>query len=332
MALKAATALANESKTPELDRERDVLIEQIVSGEKPDAVKQFKALIQKRDLIVATSESAKARVAEAERIARTEEQRRDVVREAWTKRVESRLHYCVMAPDPKDAFIARRPYDPPLDWGKVIRKEKIRLLGKNELDEGKPATMYEVAGVRKHYFVHGEIMRDPFVAEVGDLVLLCAERAGYDKTRSDDAFELWRGDAPLYPPSWPQPVQRGGLAARIARVPLIAEKARFNPFHVSRNDMYWAISDVKLHWPADRSIVVDAEVQADLGGGRYEMLSESGKQYTWILEVPPSLPNKALLLPAHSVWLIANQAHFDKTLRKLVLVAQDLEEHYVIEK
>ena len=333
MLVVAIPAAAAPAETPELDHERDGLIERLARGENVEAsMRRWKELIRQRDSVVPTSSAAKERAQNVERLQRDEGQRRRDLRAEWAKRVESRLHHCVLAQDPKQATDRRRRYDPPVDWGKIVRKEKIRLVGKNAFDDGEPATMYELDGVRQRYYLHGELMRPPLVAEVGDLVVLCAERAGYDKSRPDDAFELATHAAPLYPPSWPQAIQRGGLAVRVTRPPLLIDKTRWKPIHITRNDLFWAIRDVKLRWPEDATVVVDAEVDADLGGGRFAMLTEERDAPTWILEVPPSLPRQKLLAVGHSVWIIMSHARFDRALKKLVFVAEDLEEHYLIEK
>ncbi len=326
-------AWADEPKTPELDQERDGLIASIARGENVDAnIRRWKELVRQRDRVVATSAAAKARVADTEQLQKNEGQRRRELRAVWEKRADSKLHYCVLSQDPKHPTDNHRIHDPPVDWGKIVRKEKIRLVGKNAFDDGDPATMYELVGQRQKYYLHGEIMRPPLVAEVGDLVLLCVERAGYDKTRPDDAFELATHAAPLYPPSWPEAVQRGGLAARLTRPPLLVDKTRWKPLHVTRNELFWAVKDVKLRWPADATVVVDAEVDADLGGGRFAMLTEDHDKPGWILEVPPSLPRQKLLQTGHSLWIIMGHARFDRTLKKLVFVAEDLEGQYLFER
>jgi hypothetical protein len=49
----------------------------------------------------------------------------------------------------------------------------------------------------------------------------------------------------------------------------------------------------------------------------------------FVLEVPPSLKNRELLKPRALVWLIMSDPRFDKSIKKLVLRAEDIEAHYV---
>jgi hypothetical protein len=322
-----STARADEKpQTPALDQERDELLARITRGDDLDAsVRRFGQLLDERDRVIATSQAAVAR--------RDEElQRRRALRSAWSESADGHVAGCVLSPDPAHPLPAIDRYTPPVDWGLVVRKEHTRLLPKNALDEGKPATMYEIAGRKRHYFVHAETMwprEHPLVAEVGDLVLLCVERAGYDLSRPDDRFEEAVGDAPHYPAAWRAPVQRGGIIARIARPPLITEKTRWNPIHVSRNWLYWAVESVVWKLPGDGFVLAAVEVDADLGNGRYRMLSEEADKATWILDVPPTVKHRELMQPGQSVWVIMGHHRFDPALKKLVLTAEDLEERYV---
>ncbi len=86
---------------------------------------------------------------------------------------------------------------------------------------------------------------------------------------------------------------------------------------------------MKWKYPDDAFVLSNIEIGDDLGGGHYQIDASQGLD--WVLEVPDKLKNKELLVPGHSVWAILGHHRFDKTLKKLVLVAEDLEERYVFE-
>ena len=78
----------------------------------------------------------------------------------------------------------------------------------------------------------------PFVANVGDLALVCNGDTGeHDNTEPPD----WRGspDDPSMrvPAYWHGKLQRHGFAARIAAVPKIAQKASWNPIHITLGEL-----------------------------------------------------------------------------------------------
>jgi hypothetical protein len=308
-------AWAGRETTPELDAERDQLIDKIARGVEVEAsVRRFKQLVQERDQKIATSKAAQDK-----------EQKERQARKEWLDAYKKTADYevswrCTLASDPANP--------PPSDegrfkgdWGKVVKKEKVRLQPKNELDEGEPATMYEIAGLKQRYFVWGErfgFHRDqPFVAEKGDLVLVCASGTHTEKR---------------LPAPWSaEKIQSGGFAARLAAPPLIARKTRWNPIHITSNRIYWAIKDVKWKY-GDAFVLTHLEVEEDLGGGRYRVFADNSQKVDWVLEVPPKIKNKELLVPHHGVWAILGGQRFDKTLKKLVLVAEDLEQRYIVEK
>jgi hypothetical protein len=329
--IAATAAAAPPVDTPELDAERDQLIERIAVGRDYDAsVRRLRELVRQRDQLIATSNAAVAGKRAAEQAERDARTRRRAIRDEEKKALDHPLVGCVMSPDPAHPLPSRDRYKPRVDWGRVVRKEATRLLPKNALDDGTPATMYEIAGLAGHYFVHAEIMarQHPFIAEVGDLVVLCVERAGYDTSRPDDQFEVATGNAPLYPPAWQQPVQRGGYIVRVKRPPRIVDKTRWMPLQITRNDFFWMIKDVRLRFPPDANVLSNVEFDRDLGNGRWLMLSEDD-DVTWILEVPRGLRGADKLAVGHSRWVIMSHAHFDTTLKKLVLVAEDLEDSYL---
>ena len=300
-------------ETPDLDAERDQLIDKLMRGVEVDAsTKRFKALVQERDRRVATSAAAVQKEKEQRDAERAY---RDAYRRTADHEVSSR---CVLAADPA--------HPPPndasglkADWGKVVRKESVRTVPKNALDEGDPVTLYEVAGVRKSYFLWAEHFgpkRDtPFTAERGDLVLVCA--GGTARNRR-------------LPAPWSDvEVQEYGFATRLAAPPLITKKKKWDPIHITENRFFWAVHDVKWKYPPDGFVLSHLEILEDLGGGRWRIATLN--KLDWVMEVPPALAHKELLVPGHTVWAILGQPRFDTTLRKLVLVAEDLEDRYIVE-
>jgi hypothetical protein len=315
---------------PAVIEERDALIDKIARGESVDAsVKRFAALVKERDRTIATSRAAK----EAEEKARIAE--RDA-RQEYEKTADHDAGWrCTFSVDPKHPV----PSDEMrfrADWGRVVKKEKTRLLPKNALDEGEPATLFEIAGQARHYFIRGEKFgpgnrtRD-VEGEVGDLMLVCdgddghhdnTERYGYRGSPDDPSTRV--------PDYWRGKLQRHGFAARIAGVPKIAGKGKWNPIHITSSRYFWAIHDVKWKYPAGAFVLSDMTVGQDLGGGRWDIPVEN--KLSFVVEVPPGLPHKEVMQTGHNAWMILGHPRFDATLHKLVLVAEDLESRYVIDK
>ena len=332
-ALVAAAATARASQPvddPAVVEERDGLIDKIARGEDLDAsVRRFAAMVKERDRTIATSRAAK----EAEEKARLAERE---ARQAYEKSADSDAGWrCTFSVDPRHPV----PSDEGRfrgDWGRVVKKEKATLTPKNALDAGEPATLYEVAGLLRHYFIRGEKFgpghptRD-FVAEVGDLVLVCD---GDDGHHDNTERYGWRGSpddpATRVPDYWRGKLQRHGFAVRIAAVPKIAQKGRWNPIHITSSRYFWAIHDVKWKYPEGAFVLSDLTVGQDLGGGRWDIPVEN--KLSFVVEVPPNLPRRDVMQTGHNAWMILGHPRFDRTLRKLVLVAEDLESRYVIEK
>jgi hypothetical protein len=205
------------------------------------------------------------------------------------------------------------------DWGRVVQKTPVRLPPKNDLDEGEVATMVEVAGRARRYLLRAEkagIDGKPLTAEKGDLVLVCDGGASADRA--------------LPPPFAGERVQRSGFAVRVAAPPKIAEKARWNPRHITGSRFYWAIREVKWKYPPEEFVLSHVEIAADLGEGRFSV--ETNNDLSWVLEVPPSLPRRQLIAPGRALWVIMGRPRFDRGLKKLVLVAEDVEERYVTDR
>jgi hypothetical protein len=317
--LVSGVASAREEENPEADAERDTLIEKIANDQNYEAsVKRLKELVLERDKRIATSRAA----VEAERAKRDEEIRqqkeRNRIREEYEKSADYAVaNHCTVAVDPRNPV--KGPNDSyHVDWGKITRREQTRLPPKNELDEGDPVLMFEVKTVTGTYQFDaarfGHDRNHPFEGKVGDFVIFCK---GSD-----------RGDK--IPKGWGPRVVDYGVAVHAAGPPLIAKKTRWSYIvPVTDNFMRWAIRDVKWKLPDEAFVVSHVEVVKDLGGGRYEIYGD--RELTWVLEVPPTVKNREVLMPGHSAWVIAGQHRFDRGLHKLVLVAEDIEARYVMD-
>jgi hypothetical protein len=301
--------------TPEFNAERDTLLEKIARGQDFEAsVRRFAMLLKQRDTLIATSRAAQ------------EQKRREIdTRAAWQEAYRKTVDHdaswrCVLSVDPRRPVqVAGVHGNFPADWGRVVRKETIRLPPKNDLDEGERVTMYEVAGLARRYLIRGEHYGHPYggplVADKGDLLLVCDGGTDHDER---------------LPPSWSGDIQRAGYAAPLTAPPRIADKGRWNPIHITNNFFFWAIHDVRWRIPPNIYVLSNIEIVRELGGGRYEIAALQDK--TWVLEVPPTVKRREILVPGHMVWAIMGGAHFDRELKKLVLVAEDLEERYIPER
>jgi hypothetical protein len=309
-----------------LESERDALIARITRGDDVEgAARRFAALLRQRDQIVATSHAAKQAEADAKKALRD-------WREQYEKSVDYDLGWrCTLSVDP------RRPVPSDegrfrADWGRVVRKEAVRLAPKNPLDEGEPATLYEIAGQARHYLIRGEGFghgrHEAFVADVGELALVCDG----DGTRHHDPEELLHPnvgdpDARL-PPSW-RGLVRHGFAARIKAPPRIVNKGRWNPIHITATNYFWAIHDVRWKYPAGAFVLSNLPLGREIDH-RWEIMVE--RDQSFLVEVPPSLARRSALVAGHRAWLILGQPRFDAALHKLVLVAEDIEATYVDEE
>jgi hypothetical protein len=300
----AATARAAGAPidSPATLAERDALIDKIARGEDVErSLARFAALVHERDRVEATSQAAK----EAARQAALEQ--RDW-QEAHRKSADYDLGWrCTLSVDPKHPVPSTESRYR-ADWGRVVRRDQSRLPPRTALDEGELVVEYEVAGQARRYRFRGERMgRDhrAFDAAVGDLVLVCAgERDGAD------------GE-----------LLRSGFAARIAALPRIVDKQRWNPIHVTRTAFFWAIRKVLWPHPPEAFVLASLPLGPSLGGGRWEIPVENKESF--VVEVPPALARKEALVTGHDVWLILGNARFDRALKKLVLTVADIEPRYV---
>ena len=312
-------ARAAEDPTPELNAERDRLIEKIRDGVDYDAsVKRFGELLGKRDVAIATTEAAREKERARSEAERAERDARLKLRHDYEHTADHEVSWrCTLSPDPAHPVPSTEGRFK-ADWGKVTRKEAIRFAPKNALDDGEPATMYEIAGQKHAYVLHGEHVswdrQRQFAADVGDLVLVCASGERTEKR---------------LPASWGPKIQEG-FAVKLASVPRIAKKARWNPIHVTGSALFWAVKDVKWKYPLGVPILFNLEIGSDLGDNKFRVEIEQG--LFWVLDVPPSVKRPVALQPGQHVWAILGNPRFDKSVKRLVLTAEDLEERYIDEK
>ncbi|MBX5481645.1 MAG: hypothetical protein IRZ16_07365 [Myxococcaceae bacterium] len=304
-------------KTPELDEARDRLLAKIVRGEELDAsIAALKALVEQRDALIPTSARARAEEEEFNRVRRSWE-------EDWRKTADSEVAWrCRLEADPSRPHENHAAGVPewPSDWGVVTRREQIHVEGENALDEGETWTVYEVKGRRRTYRFRakgfGIFRRERFEAEKGDLVLVCD-----GGTSTEEKL----------PPGWRENFQRSGFAVRLRSPPKIAQKAKWNPLQITDTTLYWTIKDVKWRFRGDTYVLDNIAIAKDLGQGRYLIDVDVGDGLDAIVEVPPGLPRRELMVPGTRVWAILGHPRFDKSVRKLVLTVEDLEERYIDE-
>ena len=321
LAIPGRPAAENADPTAHLSAERDALILKITSGQDYAAsVKRWKELVAEHDRLVANLARAKEIQLTSRENHLKELQARTKLRDEYHATADYDVSWrCTFSPDPAHPIPSTEGRFKP-DWGKVVRKEQLRRPPKNALDEGELVTMFEVKGLARSYQFAGERFnygrhRESFDAALGDLVLVCV---GSEDTSRDA------------PPGWGPTLVRSGFAVRIAEPPLIVKKARWAPIHVTGSFFFWAIHDVVWKPAPEAFILSNIEILRDLGDRRYEI--DAGQNLSWIMEVPPAVKIKEPLAPGRAVWAILGHHRFDPSIKKLVLVAEDLEPHYIVEK
>jgi hypothetical protein len=320
-----AVAVAGPARSAEPDPaevERDALIDRIAAGSDYDAsVRRFAELLRARDRVKATSEAARKR--EADELAEARAARATVAAS-----LDGRLaHSCRIVTEPRDAPFSTHAWDELwLDWGKVTRSESVKIPGENALAEDTTVHMIEVAGRRRTYRIADE--KRAIALAAGDLAVVCATQDADHDPAYRHMREKIEGPSveDRLPAAWRGIEHHGPLVARVREVPHIATKARWHPVHVTDNDVWWAIRDVKWRWP-DRDVVTFARVAAALGGGLYEMEAEDA--VVWLMEVPSGVDARAITV-GKGVWAVLGNARFDRARKKLVLTAVDLEPSYFI--
>ena len=251
---RAGAARRIRPTIPAVLEERDALIDKIARGEDVDAS------------VRASPRSSRSATASSPPRARPRRRRRR--RALRRARVQGGRTQDRRLTTPAGA--ARSPLDPknPVpsdegrfrgDWGRVVKKEAVRLTPKNALDEGEPATLYEVAGQARHYFIRGdELRRRPPISRSSPTSATWCSCATATPASTTTPSRPTGAAAPTTrrcacPTYWRGKLQRHGFAARIAAPPKIAGKRRWNPHpHHARRDYFWAIKDVKWKYPRER--------------------------------------------------------------------------------
>ena len=313
------TAAVPPPDPPEVLAERDALVDKIAQGEDTDAsIERFAALFR------AHAGQKQAFQAAQEREVALQKSLSEYRRSADYVAGE----HCALNADPQHPEWRGETDAWRTDWGKVVRKETVRLAPKNAFDEGEEITLYLIAGAQKTYTMTGKgpsyPIGKPLSAKVGDLVFLCMM-----------AMESHGSGSP-YPPDFRDNIVSQGFALPLRSPPRVVDKKRWNPLHiVGAARLRMAITRVEWHYPEDRNYLhhmlverewTDAPVPPPPGITRYLITAE---RESYVLEVPAGLKNRELLQPGRYVWAIMNKPRFDKALRKLVLAAEDLEAQYI---
>lgn len=317
-AFPANAARGRTPETPELDAEREKLIEKILRGETfEQSVAAFAALVQKRDPIIPTS-------ARAQKARREQLDTKYAWQAEWKKTADSEVAWrCRLGVDP--ANMPRPPGSSGVpdwegDWGVITRKEQIRKAPKNDLDEGELVTVYEMKGQRRTYRFPAEnfgiFKQRRFEAQKGDFILLCD--GGTDTERD-------------LPEPWSKEFQRSGFAVKLKSPPRITKKRRWDPLQITDNALFWAVRDVKWRFGEGKYVLCVIDVAEDQGNGRYLIDVDIADGVQILVDVPPNVANRKLMVPGQKVWAILGNARFDKTVRKLVLTVEDLEDRYIDE-
>jgi hypothetical protein len=224
----------------------------------------------------------------------------------------SASRYCNLSVDPQQRHFKGGVS---ADWGQVVRKTAVEVPPANALAEPQLFTVYEIAGVAKHHFLRSD-RAGKLSAEVGDLFFLCHPYGNSDRH---------------LPPPWDKvPLVSPNYNGRIATLPLIAKKGKWNPIQVTLNDLFWAIKEVKWKFPEDRYVLAELLVGEELDHGRF-LIPADDPAITFVLEVPPGLARRELMKKEEWVWVIMGHPRFDPQQKKLVLVAADIESRYLIE-
>lgn len=292
--------------------ERDALIGKIARGEDYEAsIARFRELWQKREALRADEVAEQKRAEEAHKR-----------QQADSKSVDGIVgSHCALYRDPKNPPGGHRE-NLSAEWGKVVRKEQVRLPPKNAFDDGEQITLYRIEAQRATYTVSSQgptyLLGRPLSAQVGDLVLLCI------MSRHSE------GSGSKFPPDFRENILSQGFAVRIKEPPLIVKKSQ-NPVPLLGEWRFRAAID-RVEWtlPPEQLVLNRLFVQEALppenGRQRFAIAAE---RHTYVLEVPPTVRNRQLLRPGEHAWVIMGQARFDRELRKLVLVAEDVEATYV---
>lgn len=310
----AAAAPSRPSElTPEQLIERDALIGKIAAGQDYDAsVARFGELLRERDALRADEVAEMKRQQEAHKR-----------RQEDAKTVDGIVgEHCTLARDPKNPPDGNRGMDMRAEWGRVVRKEAFRLPPKNAFDDGEQITLYRIEGQRRTYTVSSQgpayLLGRPLSAQQGDLILMCVMGVHSE------------GSGSKFPPDFRENILSQGFTVRIKEPPRIVHKAQ-NPHHLLGEWRFRAAID-RVEWtePPEQAVLNRVYVEQAIppldGKDRYLIAAE---KHTYVLEVPRQVKGRELLRPGERAWVIMGGARFDRELRKLVLVAQDIEARYI---
>lgn len=292
--------------------ERDALIGKLARGEDYEAnVKRFGELWQKREALRADEVAEQKRAEEAHKRI-----------QADAKTVDGIVgSHCALYRDPKNPPGGSRE-SLTAEWGKVVRKELVRLPPKNAFDDGEQITLYRIEAQRATYTVSSlgptYLLERPLTAQVGDLVLLCI------MARHSE------GSGSKFPPDFRENILSQGFAVRIKEPPLIVKKTQ-NPLPLLGEWRFRAAIE-RVEWtvPPEQPVLNRVFVQEAMppANGR-QRFAIAAERHSYVLEVPPTVRGRELLRPGEHAWVIMGQARFDRELRKLVMVADDVEARYV---
>lgn len=308
----ADARVSTELPKEDLD-ERDSLIGKMARGEDYEAsLKRFVELWRKREELRAGEVAEEKRAQEAHKRQLEDAKTVDGIVGA----------HCGLYRDPKNPPRHYASSDMIGDWGRVVRKEQVRLPPKNAFDDGEQITLYRIEAKRATYTVSSQgpsyLLGRPLTAQVGDLVLLCV------LSRHSE------GSGSKFPPDFRENILSQGFAVRIKEPPRIAQKTQ-DPVHLLGEwRLRAAIERVEWTLPPETPVLNRVFVQETLppanGLQRFSIVAE---RHTYVLEVPSQVKGRELLKPGEHAWVIMGQARFDRELRKLVLVAQDIDARYV---
>lgn len=317
LCLFAGTAIAGpelKNLDQDLRDERDALIAKLARGEDFEgSLARFVALYKQWQT---RKESALGQEAQAEQ----QKNQAAAQRQGLDFVVGER---CLLSADPKNPPHGRSSFMN-ADWGRVIEKKPAKLPARGPFDDPEEIILYRVAGLYKTYVISSKgpalWYEKPFDAQLGNLVLVCWVSISSE------------GSGSKYPPEFRDNILTQGFAAPIKEPPLIVKKADRNPLHLlGTSDFQLALRTGRWHLPDGVPVLSHVLVREDLGdspsGHRYSMIIDDHDDF--VLEVPPGVKNENLLKPFHYAWVIMGQPRFDKQLRRLVLVAYDIEQRYV---
>ena len=312
-----ASLTASARGLPELPAEdlaeRDALIAKLARGEDYEAsMQRFSELWRKREALRAEGVAEEKRAQEAHKRLLEDARSVDGIVGA----------HCGLYRDPNNPPPHYASSDMIGDWGRVVRREPVRLPPKNAFDDGEQITLYRIEAQRATYTVSSQgptyLLGRPLVAQVGDLVMLCV------LSRHSE------GSGSKFPPDFRENILSQGFAVRIKEPPRITKKTQ-NPVHLLGEWRFRAaIERVEWTLPPETPVLNRVFVQEALppanGLQRFAIAAE---RYSYVLEVGSQVKGREHLKPGEHAWVIMGQARFDRELRKLVLVAQDVEPSYV---